>query len=45
MGNVVAAGGAAALAMTAVMGLTGSRRKKLEVDFDLSSLKDNRGVP
>ena len=39
LGNVVAAGGAAALAMTAVMGLTGSRRKKLEVDFDLSSLR------
>ena len=38
LGNVVAAGSAAALAMTAVTELTGSRRKKLEVDFDLSSL-------
>ena len=39
LGNVVAMGSAAALAMTAVIGLTGSRRKKLEVDFDLSSLR------
>ena len=38
LGNVVAAGSAVALAMTAVMELTGSRRNKLEVDFDLSSL-------
>ena len=38
LGNVVAAGSAVALAMTAVMELTGSRRKKLEIDFDLSSL-------
>ena len=38
LGNVVAAGSATALAMTAVTELTGSRRKKLEIDFDLSSL-------
>ena len=38
LGNVVATGSAAALAMTAVIELTGSRRKKLEVDFDVSSL-------
>ena len=38
LGNVVATGSAAALAMTAVTELSGSRRKKLVVDFDLSSL-------
>ena len=38
LGNVVATGGAAALVMTAVMELTGSRRKKLEVDLTLPSL-------
>ena len=37
-GSVVASGSAVALAMTAVVELTSSRRKKLEVDFDLSSL-------
>lgn len=38
LGNVVATGSAAALAMTAVIELMTSRRKKLEVDLDLSSL-------
>ncbi|MXY22888.1 MAG: hypothetical protein F4Y49_16385 [Dehalococcoidia bacterium] len=37
-GSVVASGSAVALAMTAVTGLTGVRRRKLEVDLALSSL-------
>ena len=37
-GSVVASGSAVALAMTAVTGLAGVRRRKLEVDLALSSL-------
>ncbi len=37
-GSVVASGSAVALAMTAITGLTGVRRRKLEVDLALSSL-------
>ena len=39
-GNVVAAGSAVALAMTAIAELTGARRRKLEVDLALSSLAE-----
>ena len=39
-GNVVAAGSAVALAMTAIAELTGARRRKLEVDLELSSLAE-----